>query len=82
MIVGGRTPFLPGDELAKLGFHLILHPLSGLYSAAKAIQQTYRKLQASGSTMGEEDRQMSFTEFNTLIGVDEKYALAQPFGAD
>jgi len=82
MIVGGRTPFLPRDELAQLGFQLIVHPLAGLFSAARAIQQTYRRLEASGSTMGEEERQMSFAEFNELIGVDEKYALAQQFGAD
>ena len=82
MIVGGRTPFLSEDELAKLGFHLIVHPLAGLYSAAKAIQQTYCRLQESGSTKGEENRQMSFSEFNELIGVDAKYDLAKQFGAE
>ena len=82
MIPGGRTPFLPKDELAKLGFQLIVHPLAGLFSAAKAIQQTYRELEASGSTMGDGERQMSFAEFNELIGVDGKYALARQFGAE
>jgi 2-methylisocitrate lyase-like PEP mutase family enzyme len=81
MIMGGRTPFLPKDELAELGFQLIAHPLAGLFSAAEAIRRTYLRLAASGSTIGDEDRQMSFAEFNELIGVDEKYALAQRFGA-
>jgi len=82
MIVGGRTPFLPKDELAKLGSQLILHPLAGLFSAARAIQQTYCRLEATGGATGDEERQMSFAEFNELIGVDEKYALAQQLGAE
>jgi len=82
MIAGGRTPFLPKDELAELGFHLILHPLAGLFSAARAIQQTYRRLQATGGTAGDEERQMSFAEFNELIGLDEKYALGEQLGAE
>jgi len=82
MIVGGRTPFLPKDELAKLGFQLIVHPLAGLFSAAKAIQRTCRKLQATGGASGDEDHQMSFTEFNELIGLEEKYALGQQFRAE
>ena len=82
MILGGRTPFLPKDELAKLGFQLIVHPLAGLFSAAKAIQQTYCRLEASGSTIGDGECQMSFAEFNELIGVDGKYAWARQFGAE
>ena len=82
MIAGGRTPFLPKDELSELGFQLILHPLAGLFSAARAIQQTYCRLQSTGGTADDEERQMSFAEFNELIGVDEKYALGQQLGAE
>ena len=42
----------------------------------------YQKLRADGTTMGEEHRLMTFPEFNELIGVDEKYALAQRFGVE
>ncbi len=80
MIEGGKTPMLPTEELAKLGFHLILYPLSGLYAATKAIETMYQKLHADQTTLGEEDRLISFTEFNNLIGVNEKYAQAERFG--
>lgn len=80
MIEGGRTPMLPTEDLANLGFHLILYPLSGLYAAAKSIERMYRKLHADQTTLGEDHRLMSFTEFNQLIGVEEKYHQAEKFG--
>ena len=81
MIEGGRTPVLPREELARLGFHLILYPLAGLFSAARSLAQMYAKLRRDGTTTGAEDQLMSFEEFNTLIGVEEKYRLAERFGA-
>ncbi|MDG1874579.1 MAG: isocitrate lyase/PEP mutase family protein [Mariniblastus sp.] len=80
MIEGGKTPVLQKEELAELGFQLILYPLSGLYAAAKAIQTMYQKLLADQTTIGEEERLISFPEFNQLIGVDEKYKQAEQFG--
>jgi 2-methylisocitrate lyase-like PEP mutase family enzyme len=81
MIEGGRTPVLPRDELARLGFHLILYPLAGLFSAAKSLEATYAKLREDGTTAGAEHRLMTFEQFNALIGVEEKYQLAQRYGA-
>jgi 2-methylisocitrate lyase-like PEP mutase family enzyme len=80
MIEGGRTPVLPKDELARLGFHLILYPLAGLFAAARSMELVYQKLLTDCTTAGLEDRLMTFPEFNSLIGVDEKYALAERFG--
>lgn len=81
MIEGGRTPVLEKAKLAELGFHLILYPLCGLYGAAKAIETIYRRLSTDGTTTEITDQLMSFPEFNDLIGVDQKYELAQKFGA-
>jgi methylisocitrate lyase len=80
MIEGGRTPVLPKDQMARLGFQLILYPLTGLFAAARAIEAMYLKLRAEGTTLGAEDRLMSFAEFNELIGVEERYAMADRFG--
>ena len=79
MIEGGKTPVLPRERLAELGFQLILYPLAGLFAAAKAMRAVYEQVYRDGTTGG--DAQMSFGEFNKLIGVDEKYALAERFGA-
>lgn len=81
MIEGGRTPLLPTEQLRDLGFHIILYPLAGLFSAARAMEIMFHKLRADGTTAGEEQRLMNFAEFNELIGVDDKYALARRYGA-
>ena len=80
MLEGGKTPVLPKQQLAEMGFQLILYPLTALFAAARAIGSFYQKLRADGTTLGEEHRLMTFAEFNALIGVDEKYALAERFG--
>jgi 2-methylisocitrate lyase-like PEP mutase family enzyme len=82
MIEGGRTPVLPRRQLAELGFHLILYPLTALFASARIVESMYRTLHTEGTTLGTEARLMTFAEFNRLIGVDEKYALAERFGAD
>ena len=80
MIEHGRTPVLPKEELVKLGFQLILYPLAGIFAAAKALEEVYQKLKRDQTTAGMENRLMAFKEFNDLIGVEEKYRLAEKFG--
>ena len=80
MIEQGKTPVLPGIALAELGFQLVLYPLTGLYASAKALQNVYGKLLAEGTTAGAENELIAFERFNELIGVDEKFALAERFG--
>ena len=79
MIEGGKTPVLPREQLSAMGFQLILYPLAGLFAAAKAIRTVYEQVYRDGTTTGES--QMTFAEFNDLIGAAEKYAMAERFGA-
>ncbi|MBM3262472.1 MAG: oxaloacetate decarboxylase [candidate division Zixibacteria bacterium] len=80
MIEGGKTPVLPQEEMEKLGFDLILYPLTGLYAAAEALSILYRTLKEKGTSLSEADRLMAFSRFNELIGLEKKYALAERFG--
>jgi methylisocitrate lyase len=63
MIEGGKTPLLPKDDLADLGFQLILYPLTSLFGMA------------DGTSAGAEDRLMDFAFFNELIGVEDRLEL-------
>jgi 2-methylisocitrate lyase-like PEP mutase family enzyme len=81
MIEGGRTPVLPQEQLAELGFHLILYPLAGLFAAARALESVYAKIRADGTTVGGNVPAMTFEEFNGVVGVEAKYQLAERFGA-
>jgi 2-methylisocitrate lyase-like PEP mutase family enzyme len=80
MIEHGKTPVLPRQKLVDMGFALILYPLAGIFAAAKALEDIYTKLQRDQTTDGGYDRLMTFKSFNDLIGVEEKYRLAERFG--
>ena len=80
MIEGGKTPILGKEQLVDMGFQLILYPLAGLFAAAHGVQSVYQKLKDDHTTLGHEDQLMAFTNFNALIGVDQKYAMAERLG--
>ena len=80
MIEGGKTPVLQKEELADLGFQLILYPLTGLFAAGKTIRDFYSKLHIDGTTLGMEENLLNFDEFNDLIGVEDKYEQSEKYG--
>lgn len=82
MVEQGATPDLPAEELAALGFQLIVYPVAGLFAATHAMQALYARLRADGHTRAMRDRLVSFPEFNALVGLDDKYALEERFRAD
>ncbi len=75
MVEQGVTPQLPASELAALGFQLVVHPVSGLFAAARAMEDVFGALRRDGGTQGVRDRMLGFDAFNRLIGLEEKYAL-------
>ena len=75
MLERGVTPLMGPKELKDLGFELIVWPLAPLYSVARSLTDVYTTLRREGSTLGILDRLMPFNEFNTIVGLDEKYAL-------
>jgi methylisocitrate lyase len=80
MIEKGKTPVLPKQKLVELGFQLILYPLAGLFAAARGLATIYEKIRSDDTTLGAENQLMAFDEFNDLIGVEAKYALAERYG--
>lgn len=71
MIETGRTPLLTPDELAALGVHLIVSPLSALFTAAKALEQVYATLAREGTLRDHLDDLMTFDEFAGIVELDE-----------
>lgn len=62
MVVGGKTPLLPRDELAKSGFAAIGYANAGLQAAMLAMQKMMRHLYENGSIAGAEDQLLMFQE--------------------
>jgi methylisocitrate lyase len=82
MIEGGRTPLLSSAELRELGYKMVVYPLSALFSAAKAVEQTYRALFEQKTTASRRDALVSLGEFEEIIGVPDWRELERRYVAD
>ena len=69
MIEGGKTPLLSSAELQELGYKMVVYPLSALFSAAKAVEETYRALFDEKSTASRQEAMVSLGQFEEMIGV-------------
>jgi len=67
MIEGGATPILSAKQLHKMGFKIILYPLSVLYANTYASLAILRELKKSGGTKKLEKNVVRFDEFNDIV---------------
>ncbi|MFN3655064.1 MAG: oxaloacetate decarboxylase [Candidatus Nitrosotenuis sp.] len=67
MIEGGATPIMSAKELHKMGFKIILYPLSVLYANTYASLQILKELKKTGTTTRLANRVVSFDEFNEIV---------------
>ena len=81
MIEGGKTPVLSGKELVEMGFKIVVYPLSGLFSATKAMMNCYGQLFENGTTAGL-TYIVSFQDFEKIIEVPKYRELEQKFSVD
>lgn len=82
MASSGKTPFLPTDEIQKLGFGCVIYPNFLVLAAIPAIQRTLRHLKATGDVAALANDIVSFKEFFDLMGMDEVKALEERYVAD
>jgi len=81
MLEGGVTPLLAKDELEKIGFQLVVCPLTALYASTKAMQEMFQILRTAGTTRAALDRLLPFQQFHDLLGLDAYYALDEQYRA-
>ena len=69
MVEGGRTPFLPVQELESLGYDLVIFPTASTYLVTKALKRLMTTLKETGTTASLIPEMITFEEFNDLIGL-------------
>jgi 2,3-dimethylmalate lyase len=67
MANGGKTPILPANRLADLGFALSIFPGAGFLGAAAALEEVYDDILVNGVTT-ERSRLYPFDQFCDLVG--------------
>ena len=67
MIEGGATPLSSAETLNKMGFKIILYPLSVLYANTFATMNILKELKKSGDTTKCKQKVVNFDQFNDLV---------------
>lgn len=67
LVDGGRTPMARATELARLGFSVVIFPVTGFLAAGHALKRVYEEIRADGATSGDVPL-YPFHQFNELLG--------------
>jgi len=67
IVFGGKTPALPAERLASMGFSGIVYANAALQAAVAGMSRVLRHLAATGSLAGVEDLLASFAERQSLV---------------
>jgi 2-methylisocitrate lyase-like PEP mutase family enzyme len=67
MVIGGKTPLLPREELAAAGYAAICYANAALQASMLAMQQVLGQLNARGSIEGMEDKLMMFGDRQKVL---------------
>ena len=70
MVEGGRTPNLTSTDLENLGYSVVFWPCSLVHTVTRALGEVLRTLRDEGTTQSYHDRMLSFSQFNSFIGLE------------
>ena len=70
-IEGGKTPMFTAKEFEKIGYNVVVFPISTLYAASWAVKQVMEELISKGTTKSFIGQMITFPDFNQLIGLNE-----------
>ena len=80
MVVGGKTPLLSRQQLAALGYSVIVYANVALQASMMAMQRTLQHLHENRSIAGVEDQLMMFKERQQMVDAENLNALSQRYG--
>jgi 2,3-dimethylmalate lyase len=81
MIENGVTPNLSARQLLKIGFRMVVFPLSGLYAATFAIKEAFVELKRTGTTKEVSKKMITFNEFNKFVDLPRYIDLENKYAA-
>jgi 2-methylisocitrate lyase-like PEP mutase family enzyme len=81
MVEGGRTPVLPLDELAGLGYALVLYANTVMRAAITGMQRAAAHLAQRGDSHGLEELMASWSERQRLVRKDHFDVLSEEYSS-
>ena len=82
MVEGGKTPLTPANELAELGFRLVIYPGAMVRIVSFAAQNYLRELKEKGTTAGLLEQMNQFDQVMDLVGLQESVAEGKKYDPD
>lgn len=79
MVIGGKTPLLPREELAAAGYAAVCYANAALQAAMLAMQEVMRHLHEKGSIEGIEEKLMMFAERQKVLDAGRYCALEKRY---
>ncbi|AJM91860.1 putative isocitrate lyase /carboxyphosphonoenolpyruvate phosphonomutase [Nitrosopumilus piranensis] len=80
MIEGGATPISSAQELHKIGFKIILYPLSVLFANTFATMNILQELKKTGTTSKYKNKVVNFDQFNELVELSKFRKMEKKYG--
>jgi methylisocitrate lyase len=80
MIEGGATPLSSAAALHKMGFNIILYPLSVLFANSFATMNILKELKKTGATTKFKQKVVNFDQFNDLVELPKFRKLEKKYG--
>jgi 2-methylisocitrate lyase-like PEP mutase family enzyme len=74
MVEGGKTPILSAQELARIGFRIVIFPGGTARAVAHTLQRYYGALHKEGTTNAMRKEMLDFDGLNAVIGTPELLA--------
>ena len=79
MIEGGATPIISKSKLHKMGFKIVLYPLSVLFSSTYSTLKLLQELKKSGTTRKLSNQIVNFDQFNDVVELSKYRKLEQKY---
>ncbi len=79
MIEGGATPVISKSKLHKMGFKIVLYPLSVLFSNTYSTLKLLQELKKSGTTRKLSKQIVNFNQFNDVVELSKYRKLEQKY---
>lgn len=73
IVEDGKTPLLSPDELAQIGYKIVLYPISTLLAVTRRLEDAYAALIA-GNRGHLDAHRARFSEYNDIVGLPEMLA--------
>ena len=81
VVYGGKTPMLPREDFAALGFAGVLYANAALQAAMLAMQRTLAHLQQAGSLAGAESDILGFEDRQKFVDQARWLAIEKRYGS-